>query len=117
MGFIKDFEEKLEVLRLTKDSSADLNDLRKSLFVLEGKVQSVISYLQSIAQEDEALLVRKQWACVSCDKGLDKYQAKVGQHLNWDTMNSKKMSPTKAGAFGQTGQLAAKIRNLMDDAE
>lgn len=30
-------------------------------------------------------------------------------------MNAKKMSPTKAGAFGQTGQLAAKIRNLMED--
>ena len=27
------------------------------------------------------------------------------------------MSPTKAGAFGQTGQLAAKIRNLMDGKE
>lgn len=34
-------------------------------------------------------------------------------------MNAKKMSPLKAGAFGQTGQLATKIRNLMenDDAE
>ena len=106
------------MLRLTKDSSADISELRKTIYVLEGKVQSVIGYLQSIAQEEEALLVKKQWTCVSCDKALDKYQAKLGQHLNWDTMNSKKMSPTKAGAFGHTGQLAAKIRNLMDgDAE
>lgn len=99
---------------MTKDSSSDINELRKTIFVLEGKVTSVISYLQSLAQEDDALLVRKQWNCISCDKSLDRYQAKVGQHLNWDTVNSKKMSPTKAGAFGQTGQLAAKIRNLMD---
>jgi hypothetical protein len=34
--------------------------------------------------------------------------------LNWDNVNAKKMSPIKAGAFGQTGQLAAKIRNLME---
>jgi hypothetical protein len=54
---------------------------------------------------------------VSCDKGLEKFQGKVGQHLNWDTVSAKKMSPTKVGAFGQTGQLAAKIRNLMDGNE
>lgn len=84
------------------------------MFMLESKVQSIVGYLQSITQEDEALLVRKQWTCVSCDKSLEKYQAKIGQHLNWETMPAKKLSPNKAGAFGQTGQLAAKIRNLMD---
>jgi hypothetical protein len=89
--------------------------LRKNLFVVESKVQSVVGYLQSLAQEEEALVVKKQWTCVSCDKGLEKYQGKVGQHLNWDNVNAKKMSPTKAGAFGQTGQLANKIRNLMEE--
>jgi len=34
--------------------------------------------------------------------------------LNWENISGKKISPTKAGAFGQTGQLASKIRNLMD---
>jgi len=29
-------------------------------------------------------------------------------------MQSKKMSPSKIGAFGQAGQLASKIKNLMD---
>lgn len=29
-------------------------------------------------------------------------------------MSAKKMSPSKAGAFGQTGQLATKIRNLIE---
>lgn len=92
----------------------DMNELRKIIFVLESKLQSVVGYLQSVSQEDEALLARKQWNCASCDKGLEKYQGKVGQHLNWDTVSSKKLSPNKVGAFGQTGQLAAKIRNLMD---
>ena len=27
------------------------------------------------------------------------------------------MSPTKVGAFGQTGQLASKIKNLMENGE
>lgn len=85
--------------------------------MLESKVQSIVGYLQSVTQEDEALIVRKQWNCVSCDKSLEKYQGKVGHHLNWESMSAKKLSPSKAGAFGQTGQLAAKIRNLMDGNE
>lgn len=60
-------------------------------------------------------MVKKQWTCISCDKNVDKYNAKVGQHLNWDNLVSKKISPTKAGAFGQTGQLANKIRLLMEN--
>ena len=45
---------------------------------------------------------------------VEKFNGKTGQHLNWDSVTSKKISPTKAGAFGQTGQLASKIKNLMD---
>jgi len=59
------------------------------------------------------MFVKKQWTCVSCDKHVEKYGGKVGGHLNWDSMNPKKLSPTKAGAFGQTAQLASKIKNLM----
>lgn len=44
---------------------------------------------------------------------VEKFNGKVGQHLNWDTMQAKKISPTKIGAFGQAGQLASKIKNLM----
>lgn len=78
-------------------------------------MQAVIIFLQNSTNEDDALLVKKQWTCISCDKNVDKYNAKVGQHLNWDNLSSKKISPTKAGAFGQTGQLANKIRSLMEN--
>ena len=30
-------------------------------------------------------------------------------------MNPKKLSPSKVGAFGQTGQLANKIRTIMEN--
>lgn len=76
-------------------------------------MQAVIVFLQNSTNQDDALLVKKQWTCISCDKNVDKYNAKVGQHLNWDNLSSKKISPTKAGAFGQTGQLANKIRTLL----
>lgn len=85
------------------------------LYSLDNRLQSVIAFLQSSMSDDDALLVKKQWTCVSCDKQVEKYNGKIGQHLNWDSMNSKKLSPSKAGAFGQTGQLAHKIRSLMDN--
>ena len=83
------------------------------VYSIESRLQSIIIFLQNSVNDDDALLVKKQWTCVSCDKNLDKYGGKVGQHLNWDTMNAKKLSPTKMGAFGQTGQLANKIRVIM----
>ena len=91
--------------------------MRKLLYSVENRLQSVITYLQNMANDDDALLVKKQWTCISCDKNLDKYNAKVGQHLNWDLLSSKKISPTKAGAYGQTGQLANKIRNLLENGK
>lgn len=83
------------------------------IYSLENRLQAVIIFLQNTANEDDALLVKKQWTCISCDKNIDKFNAKVGQHLAWDNLVSKKISPTKAGAFGQAGQLANKIRSLM----
>lgn len=85
------------------------------IYSLDSRLQSVIAFLQSSMSDDDALLVKKQWTCISCDKQIEKYNGKIGQHLNWDSMNSKKLSPSKAGAFGQTGQLANKIRSLMDN--
>lgn len=85
------------------------------MYSLDNRLQSVIAFLQNSIGEDDALLVKKQWTCISCDKQQEKYNGKIGQHLNWDTMNSKKLSPSKAGAFGQTGQLAHKIRTLMEN--
>lgn len=83
------------------------------IYNLDAKMQSIISYLQAITNEDDALVVKKNWTCISCDKMVEKFNGKVGQHLNWDSIQAKKISPTKIGAFGQAGQLASKIKNLM----
>ena len=83
------------------------------VYNLDTKMQSIISYLNAITNEDDALIVKKNWTCISCDKMVEKFNGKVGQHLNWDSIQAKKISPTKVGAFGQAGQLASKIKNLM----
>ena len=53
------------------------------VYSIESRLQAIIIFLQNSVSEDDALLVKKQWTCVSCDKGLEKYGGKVGQHLNW----------------------------------
>lgn len=47
---------------------------------------------------------------------IEKFNGKVGQHLSWDSIPAKKLSPSKIGAFGQAGQLASKIKNLMENS-
>ena len=87
------------------------------VYNLDTKLQSIIAYLQAITNEDDALIVKKNWTCISCDKMVEKFSGKVGQHLNWDSVQPKKISPSKVGAFGQTGQLASKIKFLLENAE
>ena len=82
---------------------------------LDTKMQSIISYLQAISTEDDALIVKKNWTCISCDKMIDKFNGKIGGHLNWDSIQAKKISPVKVGAFGQAGQMASKIKHLMNN--
>lgn len=60
------------------------------------------------------MIAKKKWSCISCDKQAEKYSAKVGNHLNWDTLNAKRLSPTKAGAFGQTILFANKVKNIIE---
>ncbi len=87
------------------------------VYNLDSKMKSIIAYLQAITNEDDALIVKKNWTCISCDKMVEKFSGKVGQHLNWDSVQAKKLSPAKVGAFGQASHLASKIKNLMEGAE
>ncbi len=82
---------------------------------MDAKLQSIINYLQSMATDDDALIVKKNWTCISCDKMIEKFNGKMGQHVNWDSVQAKKLSPAKVGAFGQAGQLASKIKHLMEN--
>jgi hypothetical protein len=77
----------------------------------------VIEYLQTLTKEDDGLIVKKKWACISCDKNIENYEGKIGQHLNWETVSAKKMSPSKVAGFGQTGQFATKVRNLIEGSD
>ena len=47
---------------------------------------------------------------------VEKFNGKIGGHLNWDSVTAKKISPIKVGGFGQTGQLASKIKSLLDNS-
>ena len=62
---------------------------------------------------DDTLLVGSEKGNVLA---YDIFNGKLGQHVNWDSVQAKKLSPAKVGAFGQAGQLASKIKHLMENA-
>ena len=60
-------------------------------------MQAVISFVQQLQEDEDPLIAKKKWSCMSCDKNSEKYSAKLGSHLNWDLAGGKKLSPVKAG--------------------
>jgi hypothetical protein len=84
------------------------------LHLLENKLQAFIVWVQNTHNEDDALIVKKQWTCISCDRSVERFNGKIGPHLNWDLLANKKTSPGKSGNFGQTGTVG-KSRSIMDN--
>lgn len=81
---------------------------------IENRMQSVIAFIQQLQDDEDPIIAKKKWSCISCDRQTEKYTAKVGSHLNWDSLGGRKLSPVKAGAFGQTVMFASKVRNLIN---
>ncbi len=61
------------------------------------------------------MLVKKQFNCISCDKNLKKFQGKIGQHLNWDSMAARKLSPGKVTGFGTNAPLSMKVNKIIEN--
>ncbi len=78
----------------------DLAELKKALIFIDGKINSVVTALQE-HNEDDPMIVRRRWACLSCERAFENYQAKAGTHANWDTLHGgRKISPAKFKAEG-----------------
>lgn len=42
------------------------------------------------------MIVKRKWACLSCQKIFDNYAARTGFHSNWDTLaGGRRISPSK----------------------
>ncbi|EAR85542.3 kinase domain protein (macronuclear) [Tetrahymena thermophila SB210] len=90
---------------------ADKSETKKALIYLEKKINQLFFLLQELKgngngkdkpREEDALLARKQlWSCVSCDKALDEYNGRLGDHKYWGQFPPKETTPERLGKFGK----------------
>ena len=79
--FLEDAIKRLEHLLAGK---ADIDSMKKLINHVEGKINYVFHMMTSESEED-AIIARKNWFCLSCDKKLESYRGRVGAHLNNST--------------------------------
>jgi hypothetical protein len=56
---------------------------------IENKIAYLFRMINVEANEEDALIARKGWNCLSCDKKLDAYHGKVGTHIASAMLKSK----------------------------
>lgn len=77
---------------------SDIPSVKKMFTYLEAKINNLMSYLfGDEGNEEDARIARKQWVCLSCDKKLDKFQGKMGNHLVTSQMKSKPLDQDSVG--------------------
>jgi hypothetical protein len=87
--------DKINEYNLFLGKKADAEDTKKNLIYLEKKISRLGAHLLKAEDNTEdALIARKNWFCLSCDKSLVDYQGKVGKHVVWDTMPLKGLVKT-----------------------
>lgn len=49
--------------------------------------------------EDDALIAKRPlfWSCLSCEKGLDNFQGKLGDYRGWGVFPPKETTPERMG--------------------
>lgn len=75
------FEQSQE-LRLYVAKKADQEDTKKQLLYIERKLREVYEVLKD--EEKDAVIAKKNWFCLSCDRVLEGYSGKVAEFVPWD---------------------------------
>jgi hypothetical protein len=55
--------------------------MKKWMRYIENKVNYLYRIVNVESPEEDACIARKNWICLSCDKKLDAYKGKVGNHM------------------------------------
>jgi hypothetical protein len=61
--------------------------------------------------EAEATMARRGWACLSCDKGMDKFDGKQGEHKAWNLIQGSQ-SPPRGSGFSNLQRSQERYKNL-----
>ncbi len=71
-----------------RSKETDPNGVKKLIYNIENKINYIYNMFLGDSEED-ATIARRNWFCLSCDRKLDKYQGKVGNHLISNQLKSK----------------------------
>lgn len=82
-------EEDVLKLDYLLGEKADLNSVKKLLGYLENKIIYIYNVIIGNNNEEDACIARRNWVCLSCEKKLDKYQGKIGNHIATGQLKAK----------------------------
>ena len=78
-------EDAIKRLEHLLNGKADIDSLKKMVGHLENKINYVFHMMTSDSEED-AIIAKKNWFCLSCDKKLENYRGRIGGHLTNSSM-------------------------------
>lgn len=76
---------------------ADIGTVKKMLSFIENKITYIFNLVSGGKGDEDALIGRKNWFCMSCDGKLDRYQGRVGSHLPTSQFKSKTLDQDTIG--------------------
>lgn len=74
-------EDQILKLRHILESKTDDETLKKWMKYVENKLNSLYRIVSVEMNEEDALIARKNWFCLSCDRKLEPYRGKLGNSL------------------------------------
>ena len=74
-------EEQLLKLKHILEGKTDDDSLKKWMKYVENKLNSLYRIVSAEMTEEDTLIARKNWFCLSCDRKLEPYRGKLGNHL------------------------------------
>lgn len=89
----------------------DSDAVKKNLLFLENKVNQVIAIMIANEGEAEATMARRGWACLSCDKNMEKFDGRQGDHKSWNMVQGRN-SPPRASGFANLQRNQERYRNM-----
>ena len=100
-------EDSIKRLEHLLGSKADMDSVKKLIAYIENKINYVFQMV-SATNEEDALIARRNWFCLSCDKKLENYRGKIGQHLS--SSHQIKGEPLKQEVVGGGMSLRSKSK-------
>lgn len=93
---MNEFEVNLGELRIMLAKKIDITESEKTTKRIENRLNNFIRQVcekEGANQEQDALLVRQPWYCLSCDTEIKNYTGKLGKTVHTEKLAGRKVNP------------------------